>query len=1520
MNFILDQTSYYPAVLNLAALWQPAMLADVFLVFHLAGNILFGSALAAIAFLFFYHRNNRHLKIHGLIVYLVAFTLLCGATFFLEALTIWFPMNWLPVVFLCTSGLLGWATVVHFIRLLPELLAKKSVEDLESEIALRKDEEDKFRNLLEAAPDATVITNEYGDIVLVNHQLERLFGWTREELIGKKVEVLVPEHAHTRHEKNRIDYLDQQQHKSFGDRDDLSAIKKDGTILPVEISISPIKHAAGLWLMASIRDISYRKQYEQTLKTALNNFQYLVDSVQDYAIFMLDLNGCVTSWNAGAERIKGYKEEEILGQPMDIFYTPAAKLVGEPWRNLELAVKKGYYSAEGWRLRKDGSMFWADIIITPLFTETGNLYGYAKVTRNTTSKKLADDRMRFLATITFNIHDPIITTDQNNIITRWNEHAEQLLEWSSGEAIGKIKDDILKIEYPADVKKEMEESLSTKSYWHGEVVYFTKSGQKVHVLESVSRMKDKEEVSGTVILVRDITTRKAAEDSLSQMNLELERRVEERTTAIIEREKEYRYLFENSPLPMLIMELSTFRFIAVNKEAISQYGYEKDEFVSMTVFDIRPKEEANKFKELDFAFNPDSSNANRGIWKHLRKDNSVIQVEIIAYEIIFEGKESRLILAKDVTEKVTAETLLMESESRYRSLIEQANDAIILIDSKFRFIDINPAGLSLIGYDKEEFLQMKIFDVYFKEDIEKEPLKIDQLLTNKYSNTPRRLKRKDGSGFYAEVSTQVLENGEILVIARDITERKAAEAKLASSERRFRALIENNIESISLCDKHLNILYRSPSSLRMFGTTDDDTLNKKAFENVHHDDYENVHSVLQNVLQNAGSTSSILYRNLHKNGEYFWIEGTISNRLEDPDIQALVVNLRDISEKIKAESRIIASERRFRKLIENMQDGIALFDTDLKLVYRGPSAARISGRSDEELKSIDMFSYIFPEDIAGLQQVLKNARTNPGMPLDIHFSMHHKAGHTVKIEGIAINLLNDEDVKAIVFNYWDVTDRNIAEEKLIKSEKRFRKMIENNADIILLMDVNGKILYQSPSATRILGWSKSEFEEMSIEEHFQPDDLKRFNATFKEIISIPDVPLPISIRWRNKDGKYFIMEGSGANLLNDPDVSAIVLNFRNVTEKVAAEEKLVRSEKLYRSLFTNMLNGFAYCKAILKNNKLVDFTFLAVNEEYQDLTGQENLSGKNGSEVMPELLKSNSELVMHMRDAAVYGKTAKFEQHIPQLDKWFSISIYSPEKGYFVSLIDNITERKKAEREVKALNEGLELRVKERTEELESFSYSVSHDLRAPLRAVKGYAKILEEDYSPSFDQEGKRLLGEVQNHAQNMGVLIEELLAFSRLGRKDVNKDRINMEMMIRDIIKEISITTEVKATFQFGELLPVMADQFLLKHVMMNLLSNAIKFSSMQEHPIITIGAKRENGNIVYSLQDNGVGFEMNYQHKLFSLFQRLHTVEEFPGTGVGLSIVQRIIHKHNGKVWGVGKINEGATFFFSLPDTEL
>jgi len=256
----------------------------------------------------------------------------------------------------------------------------------------------------------------------------------------------------------------------------------------------------------------------------------------------------------------------------------------------------------------------------------------------------------------------------------------------------------------------------------------------------------------------------------------------------------------------------------------------------------------------------------------------------------------------------------------------------------------------------------------------------------------------------------------------------------------------------------------------------------------------------------------------------------------------------------------------------------------------------------------------------------------------------------------------------------------------------------------------------------------------------------------------------------------------------------------------------------------------------------------------------------------------------------------------------------------YLSIRTDISKRKMAEKELRILNEELEKRIIERTEELESFSFSVSHDLRAPLRAISGYITIMEENHNIVLDPEGKRLLGEVQNNAKRMTDMINDILIFSRLGRKEItDKSLINVNELIEASLIEINQAMPNYAEIKFSNLLPVMCDYALLKHVFINLLSNAIKYSSKNENPVIEINSKKENKEVIYSIKDNGAGFDMQYSDKLFGVFQRLHSMQEFPGTGVGLSIVRRIIHKHDGKVWAEGEVDKGATFFFSLPDEQ-
>ncbi len=218
--------------------------------------------------------------------------------------------------------------------------------------------------------------------------------------------------------------------------------------------------------------------------------------------------------------------------------------------------------------------------------------------------------------------------------------------------------------------------------------------------------------------------------------------------------------------------------------------------------------------------------------------------------------------------------------------------------------------------------------------------------------------------------------------------------------------------------------------------------------------------------------------------------------------------------------------------------------------------------------------------------------------------------------------------------------------------------------------------------------------------------------------------------------------------------------------------------------------------------------------------------------------------------------------------------------------------------------------------ELETFSYSVSHDLRAPIRAINGYSSILQEIYSGKMDSEGLGALQSIKHNSKRMGELIDDLLAFSRLGRKEISVAEINMNALVKSIKEEDTASDSSKIIFTIHDLIPTKGDPSLIKQVWINLISNAIKYSQKKTKTHIEIGSSVKNNFIEYYIKDNGVGFDMQYYEKLFGVFHRLHSQEEFEGTGIGLAIVQKIINRHKGTVWADSKVDEGATFYFSLP----
>ena len=337
-------------------------------------------------------------------------------------------------------------------------------------------------------------------------------------------------------------------------------------------------------------------------------------------------------------------------------------------------------------------------------------------------------------------------------------------------------------------------------------------------------------------------------------------------------------------------------------------------------------------------------------------------------------------------------------------------------------------------------------------------------------------------------------------------------------------------------------------------------------------------------------------------------------------------------------------------------------------------------------------------------------------------------------------------------------------------------------------------------------------------------------------------------------------------------------------------------------------------RLVKQKMEFVTGTIEARNQSFE--AAQARMASGEGKRIMDEVRASIEGI--RQSETNIYGvETAASEGRLDVIQYTFTGALVVPAiivVALFYAVNSNLTRREEANARLQRANED----VSKLNRELESFTYSVSHDLRAPLRSVNGYANILIEDYGKVLDETAKRTIGVIARNGQRMGELIDDLLDFSRLGRKEIQRAPTAMNEIVHQVIDEISETKNypAAASIDIKELADANADGSMMRQVWYNLISNALKYSGKNEKPTVEIGSFLRDNKVCYYVKDNGVGFNMAYADKLFGIFQRLHKQDEFEGTGVGLALVKRIVDRHEGNVWAEGAINQGATFFFSLP----
>jgi PAS domain S-box-containing protein len=630
------------------------------------------------------------------------------------------------------------------------------------------------------------------------------------------------------------------------------------------------------------------------------------------------------------------------------------------------------------------------------------------------------------------------------------------------------------------------------------------------------------------------------------------------------------------------------------------------------------------------------------------------------------------------------------------------------------------------------------------------------------------------------------------------------------------------------------------------------------------------------------------------------------------------------------------------------------------LFTHNPAALTISRMSDSRILSANesflrLFDFNHESDVLGKTADELGLMTDPSHQQEILRLLkdHEKV---VRTEGsirtqkgniryattsvIQVMLDNEPCMMAVMI---DITERKLAEDRLkdmnaqleelvriktgeiIDAEVEYHSVIEQATDGIFISDTTGKYLDVNPAASHIFGYSKEEFLKMTVEDLLFPEDIKSNPLQFSRIIG--GESLVTSRTLRRKDGSKIPVEIS-AKMLTNGKVLGIV---RDITERKKAEEEIRNANVLLelrvaarttelekkiqqlRESEDKFEKAFKASSAGITITRISDSKYVDVNDAFLGMIGFErdevinHTSAELGiivnierrEEVLKEVRDRGSVRLMEMTIRRKSG------EHMDILASIETI-VHQGEK-FAINIINDITSLKKTQQKLETVNK-----------ELEAFSYSVSHDLRSPLRSIIGYTEVIREDYADTLNEEVKKHLLTIRNNASKMGRLIDDLLEFSKLGKQELLKTAFDTRAVVDKNIQELTPPSS-DVVFEVGDLLPSWGNLAMINQVWLNLISNAIKYSSKREQPTIQIGSYQAGRENVFYIKDNGAGFNMAFSAKLFGVFHRLHKASEFPGTGVGLALVKRIVEKHGGRVWAEGVEGEGASFYFTLPVNE-
>ncbi len=1008
---------------------------------------------------------------------------------------------------------------------------------------------------------------------------------------------------------------------------------------------------------------------------------------------------------------------------------------------------------------------------------------------------------------------------------------------------------------------------------------------------------------------------------LALYKFKMEMAVHEREEALRLSEEKFKTI-THSLLDIIFIIDRNGRQLFFNDRIETLLGYKPDEVIGSRFTRYVPYDEINEFI-IQVKNIYKNKSVSQFTTKIFHKDGHLVDVEING--ILVKHQDDYVIQGtiRDITERVKAQELLIESQKSYLSLFNSVNESIYIHGLDGVFLDVNKGAEKMYGYAREELLGKtpEFVSAPGKNDMQIVVEIIKRVYETGVSETFEFWgKRKDGSVFPKEVvSNKCKYFGKNIIIstARDITERKKAEVALKESENRFRGLYEHSSIGLYRTTPAGEIILANPALVKILGYNSLDELKTRNLITGEGYVEPMMRERFKEIMAEKGEITNFVTTWKTKNGEVLHLsEGATAVKYNDGSVLYYDGTVENITERKKAELALKESENKYRQFLYLSIDCIYMFDSETKeIIDANSSFLNLLGYEIHDVKNLTAYD-IIAHDKKSIDWFIKNIISNGATKIGER-NWKHKDGHLIPMEVTSNKMKVSE--KNIIF----VVARNISElkktnEKLLQSEQLYYNLVETAQDLIWQCDEEARYVYLNPAWKSVLGYTIDEMLGKKFTEFQTKENAERDINTFSTLLKDKIIKGYESIHKHKNGSEVVLLFNAKAIITTEGKVLGTQGTAYDITERTRNEIKLRESELNLKTLFNTVGEGISTNELIYDSTgKIIDYRVLDVNAAFERIAGvkKTDIVGR----LATEIYNLDSAFISEFWNQN-FGSEDLIESDIfnEQINKWLHVATSQPVNNQFVVSFIDITDRIKIENEIKEKNKELE---KINFEKDKLFAI-IAHDLQSPFHGLIGITGLMAENINNFSQPEIQSLAKTINNTTINASNLICNLLEWSKLqlGIRELNKEKINLTEIVADatgLLEQTASFKEVKIINNISNSININCDFKMIRSILINLIANAIKFTN--KGGFVKLYTETFSDDFVkVAVSDNGIGMDNNLCKDLFNIGNKVGRTgtQGEPSSGLGLMLCKEFIDKHNGKIWVESKVHQGTTFYFTLP----